>query len=482
MKSLLKLKIFAINCFVLFVLHANPFTYLNAQLGNYHFNIEASAGYISKDKIPFWLRSNQYGSIPPDNVSLSLIGSLGKDYHKGKSGVFDWGAGMETRLNPEQVSLIEAYLKGRVSVLEIKAGRTKEIMGLCDTSLSTGSLSISGNAPGIPKIQAGTTGYISLPVFNRLFALKCTYSHGWLGEVPTNLNGKTGMELTYFHQMSLYGRIGVPEGKLKLHGGFNHQVFWGNEKHIFGNDFTLSVSRTYLYVITGKSYSTSIIEPSRIGNHLGSVDAGLEYDFTNFRLFMYRQNFYDFIALKHLANIADGLNGVSFINKVRSNNFFQFKKILFELLYSKDQGRSYSARDPKYYNENYYNNYIYSNGWSYKGTGLGNPFLTPKTMIKEGLSTEDYDYFVNNRVIVFHFGMEGKLENWNYVIKASYSKNYGTYFSDIKGDINQFSAFIEGNRELKKELNVGFRAAFDRGALLYKSTGFILFFSKFFQI
>ena len=248
--------------------------------------------------------------------------------------------------------------------------------------------------------------------------------------------------------MSLYGRIGVPEGKLKLYGSFNHQVFWGNEKHIFGNDFTLSVSRTYLYVITGKSYSTSIIEPSSIGNHLGSVDTGFEYDFTNFRLFMYRQSFYDFTALKHLANIADGLNGVSFISKARSDNFFQFKKVLFELLYTKDQGRSYSAHDPLYFNENYYNNYIYSNGWTDKGTGLGNPFRL-RDDGKEGLSDEDYDYFVNNRVIVFHFAMEGRLENWNYVIKASYSKNYGTYFSDIMGNINQFSAFIEGNRELR---------------------------------
>ena len=186
MKSLLKLKIFAINCLGFFVLLANPFPYLNAQHGNYHFNIEASAGYISKDKIPFWLRSNQYGSIPPDNVSLSLVGSLGKEYHKGKSGVFDWGAGIETRLNPGQIALIEAYLKGRVSVFEIKAGRTKEIMGLCDSkSLSTGSFSISGNAPAIPKIQAGTLGFISLPVFNRLFALKGTL-FPWLARRSTD--------------------------------------------------------------------------------------------------------------------------------------------------------------------------------------------------------------------------------------------------------------------------------------------------------
>ena len=32
---------------------------------------------------------------------------------------------------------------------------------------------------------------------------------------------------TYLHQKSLYGRFGKPEWKLKLYGGFNHQVIVG---------------------------------------------------------------------------------------------------------------------------------------------------------------------------------------------------------------------------------------------------------------
>ena len=45
---------------------------------------------------------------------------------------------------------------------------------------------------------------------------------------------------TYLHQKSLYGRFGKPEWKLKLYGGFNHQVLWGNEKKYWGDIFTLS--------------------------------------------------------------------------------------------------------------------------------------------------------------------------------------------------------------------------------------------------
>jgi len=48
--------------------------------------------------------------------------------------------------NKSNFTLIEGYGKLRISVFEIRAGRTKEIIGLCDTSLSSGSFSISGNA------------------------------------------------------------------------------------------------------------------------------------------------------------------------------------------------------------------------------------------------------------------------------------------------------------------------------------------------
>ncbi len=283
------------------------------QQRNFFYDFEALGSVISSENIPFWLRSNQYGSIPLDNISLSLIGSVHKDYDNTKTRLIDWGASVEGRVNmgnKSNFSLIEGYGKIRISIFEIKAGRSKEIVGLCDSSLCSGSFALAGNALGIPKVQVSIPEFYSLPLFGKLFAFKGDFAHGWIGEIQVNMmNNGMGHLKTYLHQKSLYGRFGKPDWKWKLYGGFNHQVFWGNEKILYDNYFTLSPIETYLYVITGKPYGTNFIPKSKIGNHIGSIDLGFEYNFQNVRLLAYHQFFYDIGALYYLANIRDGLNG-----------------------------------------------------------------------------------------------------------------------------------------------------------------------------
>lgn len=447
-----------------------------AQDGRFVGSLEGTAGYVKPAAVPFWFRSNTWGNIPASGLSSGLKGGLFREY--GNNEIFNWGGGIETGLNMGRdgsFNLIQGYAKLKIAQFQIKAGRFSEISGLCDTVLSTGSFAISGNAPGIPSVQLGIPEYINFPLLNGLVALKGSYSHGWLGKTATHLSGSTGVETTWFHQKALYIRIGRPGWLLKLYGGFNHQVFWGNERWIFGSDYTLTNLETYFYVISGKDYVTQTIEPSRIGNHLGSVDLGAEFEFRDFRMLIYRQNFYDFIALKYLANISDGLNGISIINKSRKHSFFRLNRLVAEFMYSKDQGSSYSRRDPSYYNENYYNNYIYSDGWSYKGYNLGNPLFTSKMNLKEGLSDEDYDYFHNNRVAALHLGVEGTIGRMVITFKSTYSRNFGTYFTSFDAVSDQFSGFLEFNREFKNNTGIGFRSALDIGDLLQKSYGMLLF-------
>jgi len=72
---------------------------LNAQTNRFSYSLGSSAGYITSGHVPFWLRSNQFGSVPPDNASLSLFGAVHKDYNKNKTRIFDWGASVEGRAN-----------------------------------------------------------------------------------------------------------------------------------------------------------------------------------------------------------------------------------------------------------------------------------------------------------------------------------------------------------------------------------------------
>ena len=239
------------NCFI-FVLLLWSLHNLNAQHRNLFYNLEALGGFISSGSVPFWLRSNQNGSIPLNRASLSLIGSTHKEYDNTKTRLVDWGASIQGRINIGQSSnfkLIEGYGKLRVSLIEIKAGRSRKIMGLCDSSLSSGSFSISGNSLGIPKVQIAIPEFYSLPIFGKLFAFKGSYAHGWIGETSMNNNNNIVQRETYFHQKSLYGRFGQPDWKVKLYGGINHQVFWGTNRISYmrwSNAFMFNALTLYL--------------------------------------------------------------------------------------------------------------------------------------------------------------------------------------------------------------------------------------------
>src|SRR5690606_204110 len=117
--------------------------------------------------------------------------------------------------------------------------------------------------------------------------------------------------------------------------------------------------QTFIYAITGKVYETKIIPSSKIGNQLGSIDIGAENDFKSTNFLIYRQNIYDVGALSKLANIMDGLNGIRLENKkmTPAGRTFQWKTILFEFLYTKNQAGELWSKYTRSGDEDYYNNY-----------------------------------------------------------------------------------------------------------------------------
>ncbi|HUH18892.1 capsule assembly Wzi family protein [Albibacterium sp.] len=481
-----------------------------AQDSLFHYEVEAQTSATSNGVVPFWMRSNQFGSIPTAGVSGSLLARASKTYDTtrsdnwyGKEKLIDWGAGFEGRTNlgkESNLSLIEGYGKMRVAIFQLKAGRTKDVMGLNgDSSLTSGNFAVSSNALGIPKVEISIPQYYTLPIWDGLIAIKGNFSHGWAGKFTVPTKGLTNPDIlgdhiiyptTYFHQKSLYGRIGRDDWKLKLHGGFNHHAMWGSERDVYGDHFSLSNLQTFFYIVTGKVYGNNIIGQSKIGNQIGSIDVGIEYDFESTNLLIYRQNFYDVGALSKLANIRDGLNGIRLENKrfkYSNERSFQWKTILFEFLYTKNQAGELWSKYTKSGDEDYYNNYYYYEGWSYNEKGIGTPLITTQFEAKEGLVSNPGQYFINNRLYAFHIGFSGSVKDWNFISKTVYSRNFGTYgTSSIGGSqgeiryppvygifktVNQFSGYLELQKEIKKEFTVGIVGAIDQGQLLDNSIG-----------
>ncbi len=215
-----------------FILFIDQCMFYNAKAQTQHWSPSAELGsYIgTSSTAPFWLRSNQFGTVPL--TMPSLTGRVGLTYEsqiyadtikKSKHAKIRWGAGAETVFNlgrgNEKVLLPEAYIKVRWKKLEFWGGRRKQILGIVDTTLSTGSFTWSGNAMPVPKIQLGFPDYVPLKFLKNYVSLKGFFSHGWFN-VPY-------IQGAYLHQKTLHGKFGKPGGKFNMQVGVVHSVTWG---------------------------------------------------------------------------------------------------------------------------------------------------------------------------------------------------------------------------------------------------------------
>lgn len=472
--------------------------------GLFNASLEIPLVTTTNDVIPFWMRANRFGNIPLAGTSGGVIGSISKSYNSKASGLFDWRAGLIYRLNAGSKvdgTLIEGFAAARAGIFELKAGRSRDITGLVDSTLSSGAMAVSGNAPGIPKIELSVPEYWRLPILDGILSFKGNFSYGWFGTTLINPVSGGGAKKenippirSFYHEKSLYGRFGKSGWRLNIFAGFNHQTMYGNEDDIY-EGFNLNKMESFFHVVTGKTWRANSGFATKLGNQLGTIDFGATYDFKTTQLFVYRQQIYDVGALSKLANVRDGLTGVSLKNKQKSGS--GWSAILVEFLYTKNQAGELWSKVTKSGDENYYNNYMYGGGWSYRNRTIGNPFLTPRHEARSDLRYKESEYFVNNRVIAFNTGFMGNIGSVNITTRLSFSKNFGTYGTSPIGtsmgtrreilpppyfqEVNQFSGYLEGSKMLKNNWELGLATAFDSGKLLYNSFGLMLRVTKSFQ-
>jgi Capsule assembly protein Wzi len=422
--------------------------------------VEATASASTSSSVPFWLRTNTYGITPYFLSPLSARVGLQADYEKPtvqnkflKDKKFDYGYGIEMVANTgAQTGIIlpEAYVKFRLGRWELYGGRRREIVGLVDSTLSSGSYAWSGNALPMPKIQLGIHEFWAPKFLGGLLAFKGYYAHGWFN------NDRSDVSHSWLHQKVFYGRLGKPNWTVKLIGGFNHQVQWGGQ-YRWDDKLNLATDlNAYWFVVAGKS--TNNLEDgqvilgqnegtNRIGNHLGSIDLGAEIDFETFSLLLYRQHLYDDGSLFYLLNIADGLNGISYRNKLKKarNQPFYLHKANAEFFYAINQGGPiFGTTNEEFGRDNYFNHAVYTDGWTYHRNIIGTPFYSMQDQTRPNLprynGTELQRSLINNnRVAVFHLAAAGQFHDMSFEAKASYSRNLGTYELHFGEQVQQFS-------------------------------------------
>ncbi|WP_020598269.1 capsule assembly Wzi family protein [Spirosoma panaciterrae] len=459
------------------------------------YRTEVGSYFSTSGQTPFWLRANQYGIVPSEHAIMTIRQGLRVDYHDSPKSKLDslravnrrvdWGWGAEAVLNAGytyKLLIPEAYVKLKFGrSMELWAGRRREIVGLVDSTLSSGSYAWSGNALPLLKIQFAIPDYIPR---KGLISFKGFYAHGWF-EQDRFINN------TMLHQKALYARFGRPNWRLKLYAGINHEVMWGGNTErlpnasIIKNNQLPNQFSDYINMVLALPLGnrtdidttriSNFDHENRIGNHLGTVDLGFEYIGNSFSLFAYRQNIYEDGSLFYLTNIQDGLNGLRIRNRRPHNpNGFQIQDILFEYLYTQSQGGAlFLENAAQRGRDNYFNHSQYQDGWSRYGLTMGTPFITPTPDSRSDLPR--YGFTNNNRVAVMHVGLSGQvLDFFKFQLKASYSENLGTYEVPFPAPVRQFSSVLSVSSPLYILNGVTANAAVatDIGDLYDNSVGF----------
>ena len=286
----------------------------------------------------------------------------------------------------------------------------------------------------------------------------------------------------------LYLRIGRKDSHIKLYGGFNHQVQWGGRSPYLTLEGKMPVGwANYLRIITGRPGDANRIPNSfdngnRVGNHLGTLDLGIEIETYASTLFIYRQNIYEDGTLYALTNIKDGLNGIRLKRKNSYGAVFEVTDAVFEFLFTKSQGgpefnvEDYVIKRGDFGKDNYFNNSQIRDGWSYHNRTIGTPFIAP-TSDTDFRYPRFADFFTsNNRVSVFHTGLRGRLLDLTWESKLSYSTNIGTYDQPFDHTVKQFSGLLSLQRKFNILDGITVRGSFaaDIGKLYRTSYGGML--------
>ena len=451
--------------------------------------------YSLNNRAPFWIRSNQFGMVPDSGNTFFFRHSLHtrEDTSEKK---FRVSAGVEMVIVVgEQTRLLlpEAFVSTRLGKFQLLAGRKKEVFGLLDTALSSGSMTWSGNALPLPALQLSLPEYVNF--FNDIMGVKGHFSHAWFGD-------QTYVRQYYLHQKSLYLRLGRPDGRIQLHGGILHHAQWGGiPKYDVPDDRWLTIHdrfasgwnvyRNVVFPFNNPPRDSSEVASfdfeNRYGNHLGQVDIGGTLNTETLRWLFYKQlPFETGQTFSSLGNLDDGVYGLSVASRKAEG---WFRRLVVEFVHTTNQGmyRSGLLRLVGYHgrhygrNQNYYFSHSqYVDGWSYEGKTIGSPFLIPNPEIRDEKSIDASNYFANNNNIkAGYVGLITRLSAVQMETRLSVSKNFGSPANILPETADQLSFAHKMSLPLPE--NGGFiqlHVGIDHGDLIRDNYGIMVSWKK----
>lgn len=346
---------------------------------------------------PFWHYANTRGQYRPGATADWVSGASIALPFRGDGGL-DWSLGGEVvgRLSDHTntLHLLQLYGKVQYRGVRLSVGRFPETIAATQPSLSIGSMMVSRNAPPVPKIKLFTPDYVDVPFTDGYVQVRGRWSDGVLGANRT-------VERARLHQKTFYLRFNV--GPLAASGGLVQNTTWGGKGQ--SNEWT-----DYVHLLVGSQAGTEQ-DSNRVGNTIAAYDFGLQYTLEDWQLRATRLFYLEDTVSKRFRSPWDGMWAVSLR---RTDGHGWIDGLLYEHVNTIQQDALQGAPPGR---ADYYDHFIFSSGWTYKGTVMGNPVMQ---------FSPEQNRVVNNMVVAHHLGVTGAPSSRiGYTARFTYSRNYG---------------------------------------------------------
>jgi len=418
-------------------------------------SVEGSSLLTDGDFAPFWLTNNRHGigSAKRNKEHLRLRTFAYKNlpvkyygYQPSLEGEID--VLVSHNLNSD-FYIQQLYLDFNYRNAKLSIGAKERASLFKNAELSSGGMTLSGNARPITQVEFSIPHFISVPYTKNKFQVMGGVSYGWyLDDKFKKNNSDDG----YYAKDVLYHRkygflkykpnpvwnfiVGL-EMDTQWGGQFYRKgEFWGKSKAGIKEFFKVLVP------MSGSSDGANHVtdEVNILGNVYGSMHFIANYRKEKFSVKAYHEHFFEDHSGLIFKNIPDGLYGI----ELNLNKTGLLSGVLFEYIHSKDQSGPFlwdeNEKIPVQVSggDNYYNQIDYISLTNH-GYVIGNPLFT-SPIYNKGSSLTIY----NTRLTSFHGGISGNLSPYlKYRILATYSRSWGTPLIPSTSIRNQFSGLIE---------------------------------------
>jgi len=443
--------------------------YASAQIASPQIDVYGGAALGAGQDKPFWNVNHQYGKYSLDPFeAIAGVNIISSDTSETLIH-FDYGLeGYQLVGSNSRSVLHQGYAAVRTPLVAIRAGMKEETIGSQDSSLTLGGTVWSHNARPMPKLVIETPGFVDVPLTKGYLEVNGSLAHGWFEQ-------DRYVKDIFLHQKYLYLRIGG-DFMFNASYGIIHFAQWGgvSPNPRFGNlPADWDAYKKVFIVQEGDSGTVDNSEViNKLGNHNGSRQYRVNYNGQALTASIYYQTIFEDGSGFSKDFYEDGIGGVSIKTKEKDKLINHF---LFEYLKTTYQSGPLhdSAGIVLRGNDNYFNHYIYNDGWSHHGMTIGSPLITSPLYNKTSRGIK------NNRVFALHLGFGGIFNSIPYQTYFTYSTNEGTFDNPFNAKHKQFSWYLEATFPTGfYDVDLNIKLAADVGEMYGNNLGLILMLRK----